>query len=212
MNCCHRSLRMQTFPPTDLGIISLQISKVLLCGTWTRGDAWGRTEFGLMNTCYVVGLQPYSCTSAAQGWMTLYSAVRLLLPWCLNVPATATLSERTLEHVAGFLSLGQTRARSAVPRSSSSAPAPAAKQHIGAAHVRTRISLTLQVALYLMAHCSVCALVLTACIFSRLWRSFTSRSEEAARRSSLCFCLSLHFCSSTHCSSGFLLGSRPLRT
>lgn len=62
-----------------------------------------------------------------------------------------------------------------------------------------------------MASCLVSAL-LTACIFCRLWRSFTSRSEEAEWRSSLCFCLSLHFCSSTHCSSGFLLGSRPLRT
>lgn len=37
---------------------------------------------------------------------------------------------RTFEHVSGFLSRGQIQASSAVPRSSSSAPTPAAKQHI----------------------------------------------------------------------------------
>lgn len=51
---------------------------------------------------------------------------------------------RTFERVSGFLSHGQTQARSAVPRSSSSAPTPAAKQQIFAIHFYTQISLTLK--------------------------------------------------------------------
>lgn len=53
--------------------------------------------------------------------------------------------------------------------------------------------------------------VLTNCILCCRIRSFTSKSEGGWRASSwFFFCLC--FCSRTHSSSGFFLGSTPLRT
>lgn len=102
-----------------------------------------------MNICYVgSGL---SNLTAVQLWLrdesrftAQHSSTHLSLVVFFNVPLRVTLTMRTFERVSGFLSHGQTQARSAVLRSSSSAPTPAAKQQIFAIHFYTQISLTLK--------------------------------------------------------------------